>query len=147
MLEIASINNEMDMLHPVHICSGITKRSHESLWIILQFGQKNLLLTFKKDTTIRTPPLEKQKTRQMMRKFELGFVEGLFEMYKLRCEIRKARSEIISESVISSYNHKFGLFIFGTHLNFRSSAIENAILPKKLELDLKKKVKHQEYCI
>jgi len=61
-------------------------------------------------------------------------------MYKLRDEIRKARSEIISESVMSSYNHKFGSFLFGTHLNFRSSTIENAILPKKLELDLKKKM-------
>ena len=55
-------------------------------------------------------------------------------------EIRKAKSEIISESVISSFNHKFGSFLFGTHRNFRSSVIENAILPKKLELDLKKKM-------
>ena len=52
----------------------------------------------------------------------------------------KARLEIISESVISSYNHKFGSFLFGTQLNFRSSVIENAILPKKLQLDLKKKM-------
>ena len=42
--------------------------------------------------------------------------------------------------MISSHNHKFGSFLFGTHLNFRSSVIENAILPKKLELDLKKKM-------
>ena len=71
---------------------------------------------------------------------EVGFVDGLFEIYKLRDEIRKARSEIIAESVISSFNHKFGSFLFGTHLNFRSSVIENSILPKKLELDLKKKM-------
>ena len=55
-------------------------------------------------------------------------------------EIRKARSEIISESVISSYKHKFGSFLFRTHLNFRYSVIENTILPKKLELDLKRKM-------
>ena len=61
-------------------------------------------------------------------------------MYKLRKEIRKARSEIIAESVISSYNHKFGSFLFGTRLHFRYSVIENASLPKKLELDLKKKM-------
>ena len=61
---------------------------------------------------------------------EVGFVDGLFEMYKLREEIRKARAEIISESVMSSYNHKFGSFLFGTHLHFRSSVIKNAILPK-----------------
>ena len=67
-------------------------------------------------------------------------MDGLFEMYKLREEIRKARSEIISESVISSYNHKFGSFLFGTHLNLTSLVIENMILPKKLELDLKKKM-------
>ena len=61
-------------------------------------------------------------------------------MYKLREEIRKARAEIISESVMSSYNHKFGSFLFGTHLHFRSTFIENAIRPKKLELDLKTKI-------
>ena len=71
---------------------------------------------------------------------KVGFVDGLFEMYKLREEIRKARAEIISESVMSSYNHKFGSFLFGTHLHFRSTIIDNAILPKKLELDLKKKI-------
>ena len=31
---------------------------------------------------------------------EVGFVDGLFEMFKLREEIKKARSDIIAESVI-----------------------------------------------
>ena len=59
-------------------------------------------------------------------------------MCKLIEEVRIARAEIISESVMSSYNHKFGSFLFGTHLHFRSTIIENAILPKKLELDMKR---------
>ena len=61
---------------------------------------------------------------------EVGFVDGLFEMYKLREEIRKARAEIISESVMSSYNHKFGSFLFGTHLHFRSTIIERQFFRK-----------------
>ena len=67
---------------------------------------------------------------------EFGFVDGLFEMYKLGEEINKARSEIIAEFIILSYNHKFGSFLLGTHLAFRSSIIEKAILPKKKQLDL-----------
>ena len=42
--------------------------------------------------------------------------------------------------MISSYTNKFGSFHLGTHINFRSTVIENAILPKKVELDLKKKM-------
>ena len=55
---------------------------------------------------------------------EVGFADGLFEMYKLREEIRKARAEIISESVMSSYNHKFGSFLFGTHLHLQLSKMQ-----------------------
>ena len=61
-------------------------------------------------------------------------------MLKLREEIKKPRSEIIAESVISSYNHKFGSFLLGTHLTFRSSILEKVILPKKKELDQQKKM-------
>ena len=71
---------------------------------------------------------------------EVGFVDGLFEMYELREKIHKARSEVIVESIISSYNHKFGSFLLGTHLAFRLSIIEKAILPKKKQLNLQKKI-------
>ena len=44
---------------------------------------------------------------------EVSFVGGLFEMYKSREASVKARAEIISESVISSFTHKFAMFLFG----------------------------------
>ena len=66
---------------------------------------------------------------------KVGFVDGLFEMYKLRCDIAKARAELLADSAMSTYNHKFGTFIFGNHIDYRSSWIESLIEPKRLELD------------
>ena len=70
----------------------------------------------------------------------MGFVDGLFEMYKLRCDIAKARAELLADSAVSSYNHKFGTFIFGDHIDYRSSWIESLIEPKRLELDTNKRM-------
>ena len=53
---------------------------------------------------------------------EVGFVDGLFEMYKFGAE--EARAEIITESVMLSYNDKFATFFFGTHMAYISSLIE-----------------------
>ena len=75
---------------------------------------------------------------------EVGLVDGLFEMFKIREEIKKPKSEIIAESIISSYNHKFGKFLLGTHLNFRASVIEKVFLPKKKKMDLQRKLKLPE---
>ena len=36
---------------------------------------------------------------------EVGFVDGLFEMYKLRCDIAKARAELLEDSARFTYNH------------------------------------------
>ena len=71
---------------------------------------------------------------------EVGFVDGLFEMYKLRVDIAKARAELMSEGALSTYNHKFGTFIFGKHIDYRSSLIESLIEPKKKELDRSKRM-------
>ena len=49
-------------------------------------------------------------------------------MYRLREEIQKARSEMIAESIIWSYNYKFGSFLLGTHLGFRWSIIASKFL-------------------
>ena len=70
---------------------------------------------------------------------EVGFVDGLFKMYKLRCDIEKANAELIAGGVVSTYNHNFGTFIFGNHINYRSSLIESTIEPKRSELDKNKK--------
>ena len=71
---------------------------------------------------------------------EVGFVDGLFEMYKLRSEIAKARADLISNSVLQGYRHKFGTFLFNSFLSFRSTAIDNLIDAKRRELDLYKKM-------
>ena len=42
--------------------------------------------------------------------------------------------------MISSYTQIFGSFLLSTHINLQSTVIENAILLKKVELDLKKKM-------
>ena len=62
----------------------------------------------------------------------MGFVDGLFEMYKLRGDIAKARAELMAEGFASSYDHKFGTFIFGNHIDYRSSWIESLIEPKRM---------------
>ena len=71
---------------------------------------------------------------------EVGFVDGLFEMYKLRLEIAKARADLISDSVLPGYRHKFGTFLFNSFLTFRSTAIDNLINEKRKEVDLYKKM-------
>ena len=55
---------------------------------------------------------------------ELGFVDGLFELYKLRCDIEKARAEIMATKILSGYRHSFGAFLFNSFICFRSSTIE-----------------------
>ena len=61
-------------------------------------------------------------------------------MYKLSKEIAKAKSELIAESAISTYNHQFGYFIFGNHIAYISSLIKSLIGPKRLELDETKRM-------
>ena len=41
---------------------------------------------------------------------EVGFVDGLFEMYKLRLEIAKARADLISDSVCQAIDINLGHF-------------------------------------
>ena len=52
---------------------------------------------------------------------KVGYVDGLCVMYKLRCDIAKARAELLADSAMSAYNHKFGTFILGNHIDYRSS--------------------------
>ena len=66
---------------------------------------------------------------------EVGFVDGLFEMYKLREAIAKAKAEILSNELMSSYTHRFGTALFTSNITFRSSTIENIIMDKRIELD------------
>ena len=140
-LDITSINKETELLHPGTHMFWDNEEIRSAFMEYLAVWSKNPAVYILEGYYDQDSNKRKVKESSNEEAIEVGFVDGLLEMYKLRDEIRKARSEIISESVMSSYNHKFGSFLFGTHLHLRSSTIENAILPKKLELDLKKKWK------
>ena len=57
----------------------------------------------------------------------MGFVDGLFEMYKLREGVAKAQAELISYSVISSYTYKFGTFRNGIGQSKKDGSFANRI--------------------
>ena len=61
---------------------------------------------------------------------EVGFVDDLFELYKLRELILKSNEEILSNRMISSFNHRFGTSLFTSNIMFRSSTIESIIMGK-----------------
>ena len=46
----------------------------------------------------------------------------------------------MTEGALSTYHHKFGTFIFGNHIDYRSSLIESLIEPKRRELDKNKRM-------
>ena len=46
----------------------------------------------------------------------------------------------MAEGAMSSYNHKFGTFIFGNHIDYRSSLRESLIEPKRMELERNKRM-------
>ena len=71
---------------------------------------------------------------------EVGFVDGLFEMCKLRELSSKANEEILSNEMISSYNDRFGTSLFTSNITFRSATIESIIIDTRLELDKQKKI-------
>ena len=130
-LEIASINKEADLLHPcAHPCA------HECLLFLCTFGAARLPLTTGSTLCLSTYSIAQQpdndQTNDMVYPFgrgniglteelkrcksdenkpiDVGFVDGLFELYKLRGKIAKARAQLLSTSVLSGYPHKFGTF-------------------------------------
>ena len=61
---------------------------------------------------------------------EVGFIDSLFEIYKVRELILKAKEEILSNEMISSCNHRFGTSLFASTITFICSTIESSILTK-----------------
>ena len=51
---------------------------------------------------------------------EVGFIDGLFELYKLRELIAKTKEEIISNDLLSTYKHRFGTSLFISNVTFKS---------------------------
>ena len=56
---------------------------------------------------------------------ELGFVDGLYELFKLRCDIEKAKAEIMATRVLSSYRQSFGSFLFNSFICFDPVQLKN----------------------
>ena len=77
----------------------------------------------------------------------MEFVDGFFEMYKIGGEIATAGAELMAESAVSSYNHKFGTLIFGNHIDYRSIWIESLIESKRMELDSRQKNGSITHCL
>ena len=138
-LDIANINAEVDNLHP---------STHE-FWEREDIKKELMsqLKEFSRNTEVHTKQTNKEleeSTKAYLRgefdTIEVGFVDGLLEMYKLRELIAKTKADIVADGMTDSYKHKFGTSIFSNNITFRSSTIENLMLEKRLELDKQKKI-------
>ena len=95
---------------------------------------------YTKQTSKEVEESTKSYLRRDFDTIEVGFVDGLFEMYKLRELIAKTKAEIVADGMTESYKHKFGTHLFANNITFRSTRIEYLMLDKKLELDKQKKI-------
>ena len=123
--DIASINNEIKMLHTCVHEFWEDKKIRKNFLNFQQLRKKKPVAYFKKIFAALGDGSNKANEDEEV---EVGFVGGLFELYKLRKT--KAKSELIANSAISTYNHQFGTFIFRNHIDYRSSLIESLIEPK-----------------
>ena len=69
--------------------------------------------------------MAKQKDKGLA---EGGFVECIFELWRVRSRIVKARSEIISTGQFSEYTHRFDDFILQMQTSFNSNYIFGLVL-------------------
>ena len=143
-MEIQHINNETMLVHPSTHEFWEEEEIRMNLLTFLVGWSKNSLVYEKRSQKkryqdIATEALKSDKSAEK-EQIEVGFVDGLFEMYKLRIEIANARAELISNSYLQGYRHKFGTFLFNSFLSFRSTTIEDLISEKRQQLDLYKKI-------
>ena len=92
-LNISNINAEILKSHPSTQYSGKMKTSKNSL------PSLGLICQEQKSVQKLTTTEQKEQTANFLRGFddvEVGFVDGLFELYKLRELIAKYQAEIIS---------------------------------------------------
>ena len=139
-LEINNINMEVEQLHPCTHEFWEEDNVRKSLLDFLVGWSRNPKAYVKKtlyaqdDATYSLKSDEKEESEM-----ELGFVDGLFELYKLRCDIETAKAEIMATRVLSGYRHSFGTFLFNSFICFRSSTIEKLIEEKRRDLNEQKK--------
>ena len=133
-LDIAAINNEIRILHPyVH-------EFWEEEKIRTDFFEFLAVLSKFLAVISRKPVKRLMVEAKYVTDVEEGFVDGHFKLYKLRKETAKARCEIMVDSAVSTYNHKFATHIFGNQMDYRSSLIESLIEPKRIEFDNEKRM-------
>ena len=89
MLDIAFINKETDLLHPGTHMFWDNKEIKSKLMDYLAVWSKNPAAYIQKGYYDQDPTTRKEKETRNDETIEVGFVDGLFEMYKLRDEIRK----------------------------------------------------------
>ena len=99
-LDITSINKETEMLHPGSHMFWDDEEIRSEFMEYLAVWSKNPAVYIQKGYYDQDSTTRQEKESSDEEAIEVGFVDGLFEMYKLREETRKARSEIISEDVI-----------------------------------------------
>ena len=138
-LDIANINAEVENLHPsTHEFWENSTIKKEFIDFLKAFSRNKQAYT--KQTLREVDIYAEECFRGENELIEVGFVDGLFEMYKLREAIAKAKAEILSNELMSSYTHRFGTALFTSNITFRSSSIENIIMDKRIELDKEKKI-------
>ena len=110
-LDIASINNELESLHLSTHEFWKEEKVRKQFLEFVSTWSKNPVACFHKSFAVQD--ISNRSDEAEEEAGEVSFVGGLFEMYKSREASVKARAEIISESVISSFTHKFAMFLFG----------------------------------
>ena len=104
-MEITNINKETSLLHPSAHEFWEEEEIRKSLLDFLVSWSRNPLAYAKKTQTPQdeaTAALKRDKNDEGAL-IEMEFVDGLFEMFKLRKDIAKARTELIAMSVLSGY--------------------------------------------
>ena len=138
-LDIANINAEVENVHPsTHEFWEREDIKKELMSYLKEFSRNDK--AYNKQTNKEVEVSTKAYLRGDFEDIEVGFVDGLFEMYKLRELIAKTKADIISDGTASSYKHKFGTNLFMNNITFRSARIESIVVDKMLELDKQKKV-------
>ena len=89
----------------------------------------------------------KKKEEEKGIKQELGFIDSLFMMFKLREKIARIRNEIKAYNFVKQYSHNFGDFIFYKCMNFRSSYLEGLAKTKNHTLNAEARIKASEYFL
>ena len=116
-MDIASINKETDLLHPGAHMFWDDEEIRSKFMNYLATWSKNTSAYIQKGFYTQDSTTSTERKSSNEEAIEVGFVDGLFEMYKLREEIRKARAENRScHLIITSLDHFFLVPIYTSDL-------------------------------